>query len=306
MNYGLSLIKVDPRTGDVAWAFNAIPYPLDDDPDWAAGAAVVFASCGEFIVSVQKDGWSYAVNAAGGTCAVPSPGNGTGWQFPPSGNPKCEFPSTQTSVIHGDTDYKQPAAVWGDVVVIKTGGKSRIQDNVPAGYSRLHALDVCADDAHRVRWIADIFMPNPRTGVSPATSPTSPNGGYSLGIPTITRGIIYVTTDLGHVLALADPSVWPPQGYRCTSNEFGLPDPQWQTTCLKAGYAIVPVPTVLADEPLPDGGNAAQLRNEPALAYDRVFVGTGGGIGGGHVYALGPRYSPRVPTPLPTPPFPGG
>jgi glucose dehydrogenase len=71
-NYGLSMIRIDKDTGRVAWAFRPVPFKLDDDPDWAAGATVMSTSCGELIALVQKDGWSYAVDANAvdptGTC----------------------------------------------------------------------------------------------------------------------------------------------------------------------------------------------------------------------------------------------
>jgi outer membrane protein assembly factor BamB len=267
INDGLSLMRVDPSTGDVVWRFQPIPFAIDNDPDWAAGAAVMSATCGARIVSVPKDGWTYSVNAADGSCA---------WQFPPMGNPGCIFPTTDPPKRHWDDDYKQPAAVWGDVLVIKTGGQALIKDGVVAGYTRLHALNACADEAHRVRWIFDV--PN-----------ATPGDGYSIGAPTITHGVVYVTTNQGHVVALADPSICPAQGYHCSNIDFGPPSPTWPADCVKASGSVVPVPTVLADVPLPDAGDAVGLRNEPTLAIDKVFVGTGSG----HVYALGTRSRTR-------------
>lgn len=262
-NYGLSLMRVAPDSGAVSWRFHAVPYGLDDDPDWSAGAAVMLASCGQLIASVQKDGWTYAVNPVDGSCR---------WQFPPSATePNCLFAKDSPSV-HGDTDYKRPGAAWGDVFVVTTGGEALVSDGVTAGYGRLHALNACADkEQDRVRWLADI----PHATL---------DGGYSLGAPTVTGGIIYITTDQGHVVALADPSVWPPAGYRCSNVSFGPPSPTWQKDCVTAGYSVVPVPEVRADVALPDGQNAANLRNEPALSDGKLFVGTDGGPG--HVYML--------------------
>jgi hypothetical protein len=79
---------VDRDTGNFNWAFQPVPYALDADPDWAAGAAVVHASCGTVIVSVMKDGWAYGVNPAG-SCK---------WQFPqtapaPPAPQACIFPT---------------------------------------------------------------------------------------------------------------------------------------------------------------------------------------------------------------------
>jgi hypothetical protein len=63
-NNGLSMIRVDKDTGSIVWKYQPVPFGLDGDPDWAAGATVMSTSCGELIASVQKDGWSYAIDAA--------------------------------------------------------------------------------------------------------------------------------------------------------------------------------------------------------------------------------------------------
>jgi hypothetical protein len=146
---------------------------------------------------------------------------------------------------------------------VNTGGEALVSGGVQEGYGRLHALNACAtSELDRVRWIADV--------------PSSTNRGYSLGAPTVTNGIVYVTTDLGHVVALADPTVSPAAGSRCSNVDVSV------ANCAAAGFAVVPTPTVLADVALPDGTSAAGLRNEAAIAGGRLFVGTSGG----HVYML--------------------
>jgi outer membrane protein assembly factor BamB len=273
LNNGLSLVRVNPATGAVAWKFQPVPFLLDFDPDWSAGAAVMNSSCGELVESVQKDGWTYAVDAVTGGCK---------WQYPPTNEPACTFPipagcPPTCPMNHNDTDYKQPGAVWGDVLVIKGGGWGLILPypaGVPAGYTRLHALNSCGSDPGRVRWIIDV--PH-----------ATPGDGYSIGAPTVTGGIVYVPTDQGHVVAIADPAVRPPAGFQCTF-EFINPantGPTWAAVCLVMGFQLVPTPRVLADVALPDGANASGLRNEAALANGRLFVGTSGG----HVYALWPK-----------------
>jgi outer membrane protein assembly factor BamB len=273
INNGLSLLRVNPTSGAIDWKFQPVPYALDFDPDWAAGAAVMNSSCGELIESVQKDGWTYAVNASGGGCR---------WQYPPTNEPACKFPvpagcPPACPMNHNDTDYKQPGAVWGDVLVIKGGGWGLIlpyPGGVPAGFTRLHALNSCSADPQRVRWIVDI--PH-----------ATPGDGYSIGAPTVTGGIVYVTTDQGHVVALADPSVRPAVGHQCTF-EFINPantGPTWAVVCVAMGFQIVPTPRVLADVSVPDGANASGLRNEAAIANGKLYVGTSGG----HVYALWPK-----------------
>ena len=135
-----------------------------------------------------------------------------------------------------------------------------------SGYGRLHALNICETNAHnRVRWLLDV--------------PHSSGGGYSLGAPTVTGGVVYIGTDQGHLIAIADPSIWPASGWRCSDINYTTP-----TTCTGAGHVLVPIPTVLADVALPDGSGIAGLRNEPSLAGGRVFVGSDGG----HVYMLSP------------------
>jgi hypothetical protein len=58
-------------------------------------------------------------------------------------------------------------------------------------------------------------------------------------------------------------------------NRFGL---------YRSRVSLVPIPKVLANVAIPDGGNLVAMRNEPVLAKGRVFVGTGSG----HVYMLEP------------------
>jgi outer membrane protein assembly factor BamB len=259
-NHGLSMIRVDSGTGNIIWAFQPVPFNLDDDPDWSAGATVMPTTCGELIASVQKDGWSYALDSGDGAPGAP----GLRWQFPPTGVP------TPVGVDgHDDTDYKRPGAAWNDVFVVTTGGEARAHADYSIGYGKLHAINACATtEKNRVRWLTD------------ATDlPHNSGGGYSLGAPTVTGGMVFIGTDQGHLLVLADPSVVPGIGYQCSDILF-----QTAAQCTAAGYALVPIPKLLADVAMPDGGNIAGLRNEPALARGRVFVGTLNG----HVYMLQP------------------
>jgi len=264
-NYGLSMMKVDGGSGAVAWQFQPVPYDLDQDPDWAAGAAVHIASCDLMIGSVQKDGWAYGVDAATGQCR---------WQFPQTEptQSNCAFPSGGPQ-DHGDTDYNRPAATWGDVLVLTSGGRAMVStSNSAAGFTYLHALNACApDDNGRVRWIAQV--PHASSGA----------GGYALGAPTVTGGIVYVLTDQGHVVALADPSIVASTASVCS--DISVP----VANCSTLGNSVVPSPTVIADVALPDASSdaatgGAGLRNEVAIAGGRLFVATAGG----HVYMLSP------------------
>src|SRR5207244_890871 len=88
-------------------------------------------------------------------------------------------------------------------------------------------------------------------------------------------------TDEGHVVAIADPTIVPPAGYRCANPDVP------SASCIASGYPLVPQPAVIADVTVPDGG--AIVWSEPALVTDgssigRVYVATEGG----HVYLISP------------------
>jgi outer membrane protein assembly factor BamB len=295
-NNGLGMIRVDKNTGGVVWKYQPVPFALDGDPDWAAGATVMSTSCGELIASVQKDGWSYAIDAnQGPSCPLAA----NSWQFPPTTN-GCPF--TDRSQQHGDDDYRRPGAAWNDVLIVRTGGEANTDDSpcpcehndctqgrvACRGYTELHALNACATtEQDRVRWIADI----PNT--------TGAGGHVSYSTPTVTGGIVFIGTNQdpldnkGHLVVLADPSVVGASQQVCSNVDFPLaactaPDaPVW---------SLQP----LASVPMPDGGSLASMRNEPVLAEGRVFVATNPSAAfpnAGHVYILAAGPSPSPPGP---------
>jgi hypothetical protein len=261
------MIRVDKDTGHVIWSLQPVPFARDGDPDWAAGATVMSTSCGQLIASVQKDGWSYAVDASNG---------GLRWQFPPTG-----FGPTFLNAVHGDDDYRRPGAAWNDVFIVRTGGETVVSvGHVASGYDKLHALNACAtNERDRVRWIADI--PNIMAD----------NGHKSYSTPTVTGGIVFVGTNedpidhKGHLVVVGDPSVVPNVGWRCSNTDYS---PQ---NC-PAPYVLVPIPKLLASVAMPDGGSLASMRNEPVLARGRVFIATNPSQAfpnAGHVYMLAPE-----------------
>jgi len=261
-DYSLSMVSVDPTSGALLWSFRAVPFPLDNDPDWSAGPTSMLTSCGRLMASVQKNGWTYAIDSANGSCK---------WQFPSTAGPSCVFPSNAV-LDQGDDDYKQPGASWGDYLYIQAAGQALTTSlgDYPNGYGIIQSLDACQpDDNHRVRWVA----------------PIAPGIGYSIGAPTVTGGMVYVTTSNGHVIGLADPLIAPLsiKGWTCSNPNFSPPSPTWVADCLLNSFAIVPVPGSV-DVTLDDGGDAVGLRMEPAIAHGKLFVATGQG----HVYALWP------------------
>lgn len=252
-NHALSMLRLSASSGSLDWKLQPVPFVKDDDPDWASGAHLLAASCGHVAVSTMKDGWSYAARATGGA----APAANVLWQFPPT-----ELPfSPTTGTVHGDSRYLHAGAVWNDVFFTETGGKG-IVENQGAGFGRLHALNICAGNENRVRWTADI----------PGASLGS---DYQLGNPSVTRGIVYIGTASGRLIALADPTVWPAQGSRCNRVDVSNAD------CEANGHALVPIPTVLRDISL----GAGRIRGEPALAGNRLFVATENGV----LFMLEPR-----------------
>jgi outer membrane protein assembly factor BamB len=61
-NNGLSMIKLDQNSGAIIWKFQPVPWVLDGDPDWSAGATIMSTSCGTVVISTMKDGWTHALN----------------------------------------------------------------------------------------------------------------------------------------------------------------------------------------------------------------------------------------------------
>jgi hypothetical protein len=291
------MIKVNSATGVPDWIYQTVPFDLDGDPDWAAGATVMSTTCGELIASVQKDGWSYAIAASGPPpqpppephplCSpsppppVEEPGlNAPSWQFPPTTNGGW---FTDCNQVHGDDDYRRPGAAWNDVFIVRTGGEANT-DRSYRGYSELHALNACAtSEQDRVRWIAEI--PNMM----------SPDGHISYSSPTVTGGIVFIGTNQnkndnkGHLVVLTDPSVAPASQQVCSNVNVPL-------AACTGSYAPVWSLQPLLDIPMPDGGSLASMRNEPVLAEGRVFVATNSPSDPpdpkiGHVYILAPGCS---------------
>lgn len=252
-NHGLSLLRLDSGTGAIVWKLQPVPFALDDDPDWAAGATVMSASCGTLVLSTMKDGWTYAVNAGSGTSGSPS----VRWQFPSTGLPFTPADGT----VHGDSRYLRPGAAWGDVFITMTGGLN-VTTSVTSGYRRLHALNACASSADRIRWILDV----------PGAS-----GTYALGPPTVTRGIVFVGTGSGRLVVIADPSLHPAAGWRCTHPDIPT------ANCVGSGFTLVPQPAVLADIQL-----QGAIMTEPVLSRGRLYVATGFSSDPGTLYMLEP------------------
>jgi outer membrane protein assembly factor BamB len=246
-NHALSILRLDRDTGSIIWQWQPVPYSMDVDPDWSATPSVLLGSCGVMAVATQKDGWTWAVNAGTGAAAPAS----VRWGFPPGPWTSSGFTPTD-GTYHNDSRYLRPGAVWDDVYIVQTGGYTATTD-VYEGFRHLYALNACASDLDRVRWIKDV--------------PNSSGGEYDLGPPTVTHGIIFVGTDQGHLVAIGDPSVTPATGWRC--NNPAIPS----GSCVANGFFLVPDPAVLADINL----GAGAINTEPAVVGDPVYVSTEGG-----------------------------
>jgi outer membrane protein assembly factor BamB len=156
----------------------------------------------------------------------------------------------------------RPGAAWESVFITMSGGL-RVRDDVTEGYTRLQGFNICADRTNRVRWILDV----------PNTSPVG-DDRYRLGAPTVTKGIVFVTTSEGHLIVFADQNAYYPAGFRCSNWNVSNSD------CVANGFQLVAQPAILANITL-DG---SQTLTEPALAGNRVYVATGSG----NLYMLEP------------------
>ncbi len=248
-NHGLSLVRVNENTGDMIWKLQPVPYPMDGDPDWAAGAIVTNTSCGEVVLSTMKDGWAYGVDAGSGR-----PGTApVRWQFPPTGTfdpATTNFFSPGDGTNHGDIRYLVPGAAQRNNYVTMTGGEE-VTDNVNLGFGRLHSVNACFGN---VRWLKDI----PGTGSS----------SYQLGPPSISNGITYVGTRQGNLIAIADPSVYSTANSQCSNPAFSVAD------CVANGYSIVKDPIILKNLAI---GRGPMIRNEPVIANNRIYISTTSG-----------------------------
>lgn len=245
-NHGLSMLRLNAVTGALVWKLQPVPYALDWDPDWSAGPNLMLTSCGTMAVSTMKDGWTHAMDANAGTRR---------WTFPTATIPFAAADGT----VHGDSRFMRAGAAWGDVFITMAGGLT-VRTNLTSGYRRLHALNVCASSLDRIRWIIDV--------------PNASGGTYSLGVPTVTRGVVYVGTDQGHLVAIADPSIYPSAGWRCSNTDVTA------ANCVASGYTLVPQPAVLANIAL----SGRMVYNEIAIANGRLFAATENG----NVYMLSP------------------
>lgn len=251
-NRGLSLLRLKASNGNVDWQFQPVPWKLDGDADWSAAPTVMStATCGPVVISTQKDGWTHALDADNGKQL---------WSFPPH---KIPF-SCEDGSCHGDSRYMRSGAAWGDVYVTMNGG-SNLKMNVREAYNHLHAFNVCEPD-NPLRWLIKV----------PHTSDCSVEDGPTrcLGNPTITGGIVYVGTDQGWLVAIADPAVAPDAGLRCENLDVRTED------CTAMGFQRVREPKLLACVKLV----GSMVYNEPALADGKVFVSTQAGL----VYMLQP------------------
>jgi hypothetical protein len=79
--------------------------------------------------------------------------------------------------------------------------------------------------------------------------------------------VIFVGTDLGHLVAFGDPSIVLADGWRCAKPTVSA------ASCVANGFTLVPDPHVLKDLDLAGGA----INTEPAIVGDPVYVSTDGG-----------------------------
>ena len=258
INYALSMLELDWRTGKVLWQVQPVPWMLDDDPDWAASPSVGRVSCGNLAMGVQKDGYVYAVDLPNGgshsnpVCSSPQHAlECPRWSFPHV----AQLPFT--GGIHNDTRFIRMAAMDGDRLYVIAAGPATAAIPALTRTNRLYSLDVCGSEANRLRWILDV-----------------PNGSAP-GPPSTANGVIYIGTHdaydfnpvAHHLLAYADITVRRPNTAVCSFP--GLPPGR---QCAQAGFRDLPVPVLLKDLPVVGG-----IPGVPAISNGQVYVATAAG-----------------------------
>ena len=151
-NYGVSMVKINKASGKIEWAYKAVPFTSECDSDWAAGATVMNTSCGRIVASVQKDGWSYGIEAE---IKRLCPLTGHSWQFPPTTN-GCRLRNTPVPPTPGRAHTKMrpntATKITGGrarpgTMSLSSGPAARAECRTvwPQVIPRLHALNACAE-----------------------------------------------------------------------------------------------------------------------------------------------------------------
>ena len=288
VDYTLSMVRVDFRNGNVLQQLQPVDVRFDDDPDWAASPTVGQVSCGTLAMSVQKDGYSHALEIkTGGPFFNPACSYDTK-NFPDDPDHKLEcplwtFPTVKklpfTGVIdamtgrhmidgHDDTRFIRPGALDGDHLFISTGGLN-LTDLSPVGgrifYNRLYSLDVCASDLDRIRWRLDV--------------------DGAVGSPSVANGVIYVGTSVGtstgNFYAIADIHELPPPFESCE-----YPNVVGENTCTAGHFKMKPVPRIVSNPDAAGKGHPILLEGSipgiSAIVNGAVYVATTAG----HLYKL--------------------
>ena len=271
VNHGLSMLRIDQDSGDISWKLQPVPFELDEDPDWAGGVTLVTSRCGTLSQSTMKDGFTYSVYAG----ARPDDLPGIRWQFPSRGTQRVEgdtvhFFEEDDHSIHGDSRFFKSGATWNDVFFTAAGGLDLDLGAQYSVYNRLYALESCGSGNSRIRWYKDI------PGV---------RGSYALGHPTVTDGIVFVGTRDGRILAIADPSKAPHEGYQCSYPHAAFADLE---NCILSNFELVSDPAVLFDIALPGCAHPDRsiygIWAAPAIVNDRIYVASRSG----NIYLLEP------------------
>jgi outer membrane protein assembly factor BamB len=267
-DYTNSILKLDWQTGNVLWQIQPVAVQHDLDPDFAASANVGHVSCGTLAIAVQKDGYVYAADVkSGGFSSNPAcsyAGHNLEcphWAFPPA--PSLPFQDDN----HGDSQFKREGALDRERLFIASGGydlEPPPMHSIQQVYNRLHSLDVCANDANRIRWIL-------------------PNLSDNAGGVSVANGIVYLGTWTPFDTSASPHQFYVIQDAPSSTVMCSYPGLPPGAACTGAGFHDVPVPIIL----VPNAHNTITLTGSiqavPAISGGRVYVATAGG----HLYALG-------------------
>jgi len=237
------MLRLNPSTGAISWHVQPVPWSLDDDPDWAGTPVVSKTSCGTLAVGTMKDGWTHALDAGTGTVhwSFPYVTGGLPFTYGSHGDNGYTRPvATWRDLIVAVTGglpvasniadgynrlYGLNACVpytpsdkgrirWiADVPALDYTGQPTVTRGIVYVGNRLGKLFAIADPAVAPPAGARCSMPGVSNAscvisgfelvASPAILATVQLNGAIRTEPALAGGRVYVSTDGGHLYALA-------------------------------------------------------------------------------------------------------
>ena len=122
-NNGLSMIRVDKEPVASSGNIRPVPFAMDGDPDWAAGATVM----SDELRRADRVGAEGRLELCDRRQTSPRPCRPScalcrAQLAVPANHERMRF--SDRSLLHGDDDYRRPGAAWNDVFIVRTGART--------------------------------------------------------------------------------------------------------------------------------------------------------------------------------------